>query len=349
MKNLTFIKARKNKLNQTKTYLARLTSELKKISCSSKIIHSKSSKKIPAWLRVLLFNRKLLKKKRKNDLYFSFEQISSADIYRANNGVYKTLLAVEHKSCLNPLHKIKLNLEKKCLENASLVIASSNMVKNDIIKTYSTEEEKIKVLYNGIILGDSKYNFSFSRLNKEFHINENDHIVLFVGNSFKKNGVKEFLEIFSKLEDKNTKAFVVGKEKKLSLYEKIAKKLNIANRVYFTGQRQDVRDFHVVCDIFLFPTAYEPFGDIILEAMNCKSVVITTKNCGASEILSHKDLLMNASDDFSIITKIDKLLANPLELQKIKEENFEISKKYSMKQNAAETFKLISPFLSDDW
>ncbi len=342
MKNLKFIKVKPIKPTQTRVYLPRLVSELKKISCPSEIINSKISEKIPSWLSLLLFNRQLSKKKGKNDLYFSFEQISCADIYMADKGVYKTALMHDKKSCLNPLCKVKLSLEKKCLENSKLIITNSNMVKNDIIKTYSIKEDKIKVLNAGIALGDSRYNFAFSRLNKEFHISENDRLILFVGSNFKKNGVKEFLEIFSKLENKFVKAFIIGEEEKHAFYEKIAKKLKITNRVYFAGERQDVRDFYILCDIFLYPTMYEPFGDAILEAMNCKSVVITTKNCGASEILDNKDLLMNASDDFSIITKIDKLLANPSDLQKIKEENFEISKKYSMKQNAEETFKLIS-------
>lgn len=51
--------------------------------------------------------------------------------------------------------------------------------------------------------------------------------------------------------------------------------------------------------------------------MNYENVVITTKQNGASEILSN-EYTMNSSEDFSIIEKIDKLLINDLEIEKLK-------------------------------
>ena len=98
-------------------------------------------------------------------------------------------------------------------------------------------------------------------------------------------------------------------------------------------------------DIFLFPTRYEPFSNVVLEAMNYENVVITTKQNGASEILSN-EYTMNSSEDFSIVEKIDKLLINDLEIEKVKKDNLEIIQNFSIEKNVQQTLKVINEIIN---
>jgi UDP-glucose:(heptosyl)LPS alpha-1,3-glucosyltransferase len=120
----------------------------------------------------------------------------------------------------------------------------------------------------------------------------------------------------------------------------LAKKLNIDNQVIFTGPREDVDDFYTISDIFLFPTHYEPFSNVVLEAMNFENVVFTTAQNGASEILDEY-FIMKQPDDFSVISKIKYLLNHHSKLKSIKEDNRLRSKQFSIEKNLKETLDLI--------
>ena len=346
MPKLKLIRANKTKFGGAEVYLSRLSAELSNLKVKHSLLHSPIPKFLPSWIRVILFNFMVCINKQK-DFYFSLERISCPDIYRAGDGVHKRFLEIEKKSVFNPLHAVYLFIEKRTFNNSKKIIAISNMVKNDIINSYNVNPEKIEVIYNGFKLEETNYDVSFNNLEKEFNLKKekDEKIFLYVGSGFKRKGVKEFLEILSKLKNKNFRAFIVGKEKKIQYYKNYSRELNIEKNVIFTGPRTDVKDFYSISDIFLFPTKYEPFGNVIIEAMNYENVVITTKFCGGGEILN-QDLIMKSATDYLIVQKIDELLIDDKKLNKIKEDNLEIVKNFSIEKNVKETLRVINEVIN---
>jgi UDP-glucose:(heptosyl)LPS alpha-1,3-glucosyltransferase len=219
------------------------------------------------------------------------------------------------------------------------------MVKGDIVDSYEVDEKKISVIYNGIQLKDYNYSSSFDRITNEFRIKPNQHVLLYVGSGFKRKGVEEFLQIVSRLESNDILAFVIGKDKNIDHYQQLALKLNINNKVIFTGPRLDVDDFYTISDVFLFPTHYEPFGNVILEAMNFKNAVFTTKQCGGGEVLN-SEFIMNNPADLSVVRKIDDLLSDKQELIRIQENNRIRSKQFSIEKNLSETLRVINEVIN---
>jgi UDP-glucose:(heptosyl)LPS alpha-1,3-glucosyltransferase len=253
--------------------------------------------------------------------------------------VHKAFLKIERKSKLNPLHPIYLFLEKRCFNNAQRIIANSYMIKNEIVNTYCINEDKIDVVYNGVELKRVDYTKSYNKLTSEFSL-DGKTIILYVGSGFKRKGVEEFLHIISKLKSNNIMAFIIGKEKRIEHYHKLAQSLKIDNIVQFTGPRIDVDDFYQISDIFILPTHYEPFSNVILEAMNLDNVVFTTKQNGASEILE-SEYIMGSPDDFSIIKKINYLMENDQEMKKVKCKNMLKAKELSIENNLLNTLNVI--------
>ena len=340
MNNIYFIRANKNKYGGAENYLLRLSNALTNQKINHKIIYSIFPKFIPSWLRVVLFNLQVCLTK-KDKFYFSLDRITCPDIYRAGDGVHKVFLTIEKKSKTNLLHPIYLFLEKRCFNKAKHIIANSQMVKSEIIDTYEIDSKKISVVHNGVKTKEFNYQNSFDKLSKEFSINKGQKILLYVGSGFERKGVKEFLQIIFELRNLDIKAFVVGKEKNIEYYQQLAIALKIDNQVIFTGAREDVDDFYTISDIFLFPTHYEPFSNVVLEAMNFKNVVFTTQQNGASEILDG-GFIMNNPQDFSVVQKIDNLLLNKDRLKSIQDNNREVSKKFSIEKNLSETLKVIN-------
>ena len=336
---LFFVRANKTRFGGAEVYLSRLSDALGKKNIEHEVVNSIFPKFLPSWLRVILFNLQVCFNKR-GKFYFSLDRISCPDIYRAGDGVHKVFLTIEDKSKLNPLHPIYLFLEKRCFNNAKKIIAISNMVKQNIIDSYKIDEKKISVIYNGIPLKSYDYSSSLDRVSREFHLKPNRHILLYVGSGFKRKGVEEFLQIVSILERDDIQAFIVGKDKNIDYYQQLSLKLNINDKVVFTGPRLDVEDFYTISDVFIFPTHYEPFGNVILEAMNFRNAVFTTKQCGGGEILN-KHFVMSQADDYSVVSKINDLLDNKSKLEDVKEDNRAISKKFSIDRNLKETVKVI--------
>ncbi|MCD8476745.1 MAG: glycosyltransferase, partial [Sulfurospirillum sp.] len=89
---------------------------------------------------------------------------------------------------------------------------------------------------------------------------------------------------------------------------------------------------------------YEPFSNVILEAMSFQNVVITTKQNGASEILD-SPFVMQSPQDFSIVKTIDELLENAQKIEAIKQRNYEIVQNFTIEKNAQETMEVINEYL----
>ncbi len=331
MKKITFLRLKPSKFGGAENYLIRLTEVLESKNIAFEIKYSTAPKFLASWIKAIWYNLEVCIPK-KNKFYFSLERVTCPDIYRAGDGVHKVFLEVEKKSILNPLHLVYLYIEKRMFKNAKKIIANSKMVKNQIIDTYNIPSQKIEVIYNGIPL---KNLADFSDIKKEFNI-KNEKILLYVGSGFKRKGVKEVIEIASKLN--NYKLFIIGKEKKIDEYKNYAKNLGV--NAIFTGPRSDVDKFYSMADIFLFPTHYEPFSNVVLEAMNFECVVFTTKQNGASEILDNEFVMQNPKD--YKLDLIKKLLNDENLLQEIKIKNKKIVSNFSIEKNVENTLKVIN-------
>ncbi len=346
MRKIYLIREKSSKFGGAEVYLSRLVNALKNQGIDCQIVNSIFPSFLPSWLRIILFNLQVCLTKN-NRFYFSLERIVCPDIYRAGDGVHKVFLSIENKSKLNPLHPVYLYLEKHCFNNAKHIIANSNIIKDEIINTYGVNSNKIDVIYNGVESKKIVYQDSFDRLSKEFGLREQDKLLLHVGSGFKRKGVEGFLTIISKLVDHNIKAFVIGKEKDIAYYKELSKSLNINNQVFFTGPREDVNDFYTVCDVFILAAHYEPFGNVVLEAMSYNNAVITTKMCGANFLLDDKFIMTNPND-ITIVSVINNLLENDGYLQEIKDINYKKSLDFTIEKNAEETIELINKVIQDE-
>jgi len=342
---LFFIREKENIYGGAENYLSRLLSQLNSQRTKFSTKKSPFPRFLPSWFRVILFNIYLCFTK-KNDVYFSLERIICPDIYRAGDGVHKVFLKHVKKSRFNPLHAIYIFIEKRCFNKSKFIIANSKMVKKDIESAYCVDPSKIKVIYNGINPPRVEItNREVYSLRTKFNLKSDRKLIIFVGNGFQRKGLQSFLGILSKLKQDEFDAVVIGEDKNIDFYKNIATDLGLSN-VQFFGKRADVDLFYFISDFVILPTKYDPFSNVVLEAMSYKNVVITTKQNGASEILD-PDLIMSDHNDFSIATKISELLDDKNKMDLIKNNNFLISKNFSIARNARETIELIRKVLNE--
>lgn len=351
MKPIFLIRLKHQNIGGAQSYITRLSKALDESKIDNKILSKDSTessfydKILPRFLAPLLFSYKLCKSKNDRAIYFSLERLACADIYRAGDGVHRRWLEIKRAnltpfkrvfSYFKPIDIVLLYLELLTFKNSKKIIANSQMVKEEIIRTFDVEPSKIDVVYNGFDAPAFSKEEDKRKVCALLNIPQNSKIVLFVGNGFFRKGLRLFLEIVAKLEQKNYVALVVGRDREQKKYEKLAK--NNPN-VLFLGEQKDVFPLYSASDIFLFPTLYEPFSNACLEALAFGNVVFTTKNNGFSEIMKDASCII---DTIKTTAKdIDALLGDEAALKRAQNDSVESAKRFNMNSNIAKTLKAI--------
>ena len=274
MKKIVFLRLDLDAIGGAQRYLSRLVKALKDSGVACETRGFNGSKKLSSWIKALRFNSQAKRQKGADEIYFSLERITCADIYRAGDGVHKVYMKTKPFWFVNPLNFVIPYLEKRTFKNAKKIIANSNFIKRQICETYGIAEEKIAVVYNGVNLPTRVQKGSAKlALCEEFGLDFDLPTLLFVGSGFKRKGAEEFLRIAARLKTR-VNCLIVGRDKNAARYKNLAKELGL--NAVFTGAQKNAAKFYEGSELFLFPTAYEPFSNVVLEALSYGCVAITT-------------------------------------------------------------------------
>ena len=265
-------------------------------------LHHVPAFKLNAFIRTLSFAWFAAKAvgKESFDIIQSHEKTWIQNVYRVGDGCHKEWLD-QRKRFLpalkgfslsyNPFHRLILKLEKNLFESGQCrrFIAISQMVKNDILKHYHCPQENISVVYNGVDLKrfhpDNK-NIHRENIRKALKIPKSSVLILFVGSGFERKGLKSLLQATQYFKSKNWKLLIMGKGK-WNKYLHFAPE-NLRGQIIYKEPVPDIEKYYSAADIFALPSIYEPFGNANLEALASGLPVITTRHCGAANIIQHR-------------------------------------------------------------
>lgn len=215
---------------------------------------------------------------------------------------------------VNPLDYVVLPIEKHVLEKGcKKIVANSNRIQREILSNYNISEDKIVTIYNGVNLKMFGGNHDKRmKTRKLLGIGKNDLVLMFAGHEFGRKGLQHLISSLPDLSD-DIKLLVVGNDKP-NHFINLARKLNVKNMILFTGLSRNIENYYAASDIFVFPTLYEPFGFVILEAMASGLPVVASELAGASELITDGNegfLLEDPTDPAEIADKINMLLDSP--------------------------------------
>ena len=227
---------------------------------------------------------------------------------------------------LNPNEKAMLRFnvvlrfyEKKLMKKADALIAVSKYTVNELTELYSINEKKIHVIYNGVDVDRFKSRPNRAEMRREFGLEEDKKVVLFVGRLYHRKGLEILLRSIPPVlkEFSNVKFAISGtgfKQKEESL-RNLAKELNIENDVTFLGYVPDEKLplLYSASDIFVLPAIYENFPFAILEAQSTGLPVISTKVGGIPEFLvdNENGFVIDPGDETQLTEKLLTLLQDP--------------------------------------
>lgn len=83
-----------------------------------------------------------------------------------------------------------------------------------------------------------------------------------------------------------------------SPYPQLAAELGLSERVHFLGLQRNIPELMRAVDLFVFPSRYEPFGLVVLEAMASGLPVVTAATTGAAEVVTPESgIVLSDSED----------------------------------------------------
>jgi glycosyltransferase involved in cell wall biosynthesis len=218
------------------------------------------------------------------------------------------------------LHRYISGVEWWLTYEAWRVIVCSRYMRREVQQLFHLPEDKIKVIPNAV--GERELpKVEPDFLNRFAHPLEK--IVLFVGRLVREKGVQVLLEAAPSILSAcpEAKLVVVGEGPLKPELTARATALGIGPKVYFTGYVDDetLLKLYQCAAVAVFPSLYEPFGIVALEAMLTGTPVVVSDTGGLAEIVRHAETGLKAipGNSFSLANQITYALRHPERAQEM--------------------------------
>lgn len=220
---------------------------------------------------------------------------------------------------------------KQLADKATKIIAISETTKNDLVKIYDIDPEKVEVIYLASSLDTMQEN-------KELKLPEK--FLLHVGNrEFYKN-FYFFARVFAKLAQKDPELHLVCagggnfKPNEIEFFEA----LGIRDRVMFAGSDDgSIATSYKNALALVSPTYYEGFNIPIVEAFTAKCPVIAANSGPSPEVGGDAAEYFDPKDIISMQSTIEKVIYNDQHRKELMTKGSERAKNFSWEKTAQQT------------
>lgn len=177
------------------------------------------------------------------------------------------------------------------LKRADKIVAVSKFTRNEIIKYYMINAEKVEAVYNSVSDNFLKKNYSAEELaavRKKYNLPE--IFILHIGTMQPRKNLPQLIEAYARIKNRLSQAKLVIAGKKGHNYDKkidiAVARYNLSQDVLFPGfvEESDKPILFYLSHFFVFPSFYEGFGIPVLEAMSQKVPVLAADIPGLHEV-----------------------------------------------------------------
>ncbi len=195
------------------------------------------------------------------------------------------------------------NIELRAGNAADRVVTVSYAMKDELIKL-GFPKDRIQVCYNGV--DHEKYNpdtikdKEISKLREFYDVKEEDQMILFIGRLVGVKGVDRLIMSLPHVLQKNpnAKLVIVGLGDLQDYLQNLVTTMKLQDSAKFRFEfiPEEERILHyAACDVAVFPSLYEPFGIVVLEAMSMERPVVV----GAAGISGMREIVIPCGDEQS--------------------------------------------------
>jgi glycosyltransferase involved in cell wall biosynthesis len=196
-------------------------------------------------------------------------------------------------------------------------IAVSESLRKVLIEGRGIAPHRVVRIYNGIELDKYHPDLKETSFRKKWGIRPAVPIVGAIGRMVWQKGFKFFIKAIPDIVEvaPDARFLLVGDGPLRPDLENLARKLNIYDRVIFTGFRSDIPDLLSTMDVLVVPSLLEGFPMITLEAMASTTPVVATQIHGITEqIVDGKEGILIPPRDTDELARAVKQLIRDREL-----------------------------------
>jgi glycogen(starch) synthase len=198
------------------------------------------------------------------------------------------------------------------------IIVCSEFMKGEVNRLFDSPSDKIDVIYNGV--KSDRFEFKWPEKERLAHRARlalpDEKIVMFVGRFVREKGIQVLLNAACSIlaQEPKTKFLIVGGGHK-ERFERFIEWMGLKDKVLFTGfmANRSLHQLYRVADVAVFPSLYEPFGIVALEAMAAGAPVVASDAGGLREVVLHDETgtLSFAGDPASLAWAVLRVLRDP--------------------------------------
>ncbi|MGB9662813.1 MAG: glycosyltransferase family 4 protein [Moorellaceae bacterium] len=204
------------------------------------------------------------------------------------------------------------------------VIVCSQHMREEVQGLFQVPADKIVVLPNGVVPAKFREVHPDAALRRRYALPQ-EKIIFFVGRLVVEKGVQVLLEAMPRVlaSCPEAKLVVGGQGPMEGELKNRAWELGIAHKVCFAGYLDDRtrNQLYRLAEVAVFPSLYEPFGIVALEAMAAGTPVVVSETGGLKEIVTHgvNGLRAFPGNAHSLADNLIALLKDPMLAARVKE------------------------------
>lgn len=229
-----------------------------------------------------------------------------------------------------------------CFESWRLIVCSSYMA-GELRRFFDVPLDKVTLIPNGVDVTpfESFWDERVRELRGRFAPN-GERLLFYVGRITPEKGVQVLLQALPSILERhpNVRLLVAGRNSEQM--QPLVEELGIGEAVELLGfVDSETRDcLYRSVDAAVFPSLYEPFGIVALEAMAAGCSVIASEVGGLAEVVDHRrtGLTVRANDSQSIAWAVDQIFTDPVQAQAMRARALqEVTRSYNWGAIAAST------------
>jgi len=193
------------------------------------------------------------------------------------------------------------HLETQMAERADRIVTVSNAMREDLVR-HGWPESRISVVWNGV--DPERYNPAkvtsneVETIRKRHGVDEDGRMLLFLGRLTWVKGVRNLVQAMPSIaaEYPKVKLVILGKGEEQRDISEMASRLKIQGNVeclfQFVPEEERIA-YYAASDVCVFPSTYEPFGIVSLEAMSMGKPVVV----GAQGVVGFREQVVSSGPD----------------------------------------------------
>jgi glycosyltransferase involved in cell wall biosynthesis len=251
-------------------------------------------------------------------------EVLAGDIFVHHGSVLRAMRAGGRPlwKFLHPIHQVSYLHERARFRRRvhRTVVTLTAGGEADLVGLYGRIQPRVVTIPNGVDTERFRPPAEDERvrLRREYLLDDEDRVALFVGHDLPGKGIR--YAVAALVHAPTVMLLVVGGVRStVDATQALAESLGVSERVLFVGPRQDVERFFALSDMLVFPSGYEAYGLVVLEALASGLPVIATRvGCAPDVVVDGANGYLVEQDAAEIGDRMETLAAADLDAWRLR-------------------------------